>query len=215
MPVTLSSSSLLGRSIKFITLTLKCLKKYQLILHLSGWPFTKVIIPTLAKSYCIIQPEPRATGPFTPAQAASPLPLWYLYLPFFKFVHFIFDLFLFFLLFLYLQKLKCPACRHLRSHHRPHRSAGPLWQVSGDSAFPPQLSGGKKVDSIRELSTRPMIGRRQVKSLPRWTCQGWQHPMLFILQRWLYSWIVNYSLTFFPYIRFQDFSDYLLMFDLF
>ena len=73
----------------------------------------------------------------------------------------------------------------------------------------------KKGDSIRELSTRPIIGRRKVKILPRWTCQGWLHPMLFILQRWLYSWIVKYSLTFFLYIRFQDFSDYLLMFDLF
>ena len=84
-----------------------------------------------------------------------------LYLPYFIFSNFALYLF---------AQMKMPR-RHLCSHHRPHRSAGPLWQVSGDSIFSPQFSGGKKGDSIRDLSTRPMIGQRMVNSLPRWTCQ--------------------------------------------
>ena len=136
--------------------------------------------------------------------------------PFFIFVHFIFDLFLFFLNF----------AISLFAQMKMPRTQAPLLAPSSTPlswsslasfrwlGFPSSTLRWKKGDSIRELSSRPMIGRL-VKILPKWTCQGWLHPMLSILQRWLYSWIVKYSLTFFLYIRFQDFSDYMLMFDLF
>ena len=223
MPVTLSSSSLLGRSIICITyqahhFNIEMPKKISvdsssvwMTLHQSHYSHSRQILlyyPARTQSNRTVHSCPSS---FTTSPLVLVLTLFQI-CPFYIWPFFVFLKLCHFFICTNENALHTGTSARTIVHTAQLVLSG-KFQVTKLSL--PQLSGGKKGESIRELSTRPMIGQRQVKSLPRWTCQGWQHPMLFILQRWLWSWKVKYFPTFSPYIRFRNFSDYLLMFDLF